>query len=308
MGKHEPPPFKMVIERGKLVPATPYDAERLDGYRNGVRVNVRFTEDRDRVMVRKWWAVIGRAVKECKTPWQNKEQASEAIKLALGIVNLSKTVGGAWLQYPKSLTEIEDPELTEAVERMIDVIYNVTGVDASVWRKHVENIRDEETPSDAPPSDGEGSDGNSPGPADNAVAAANSEMPPPAGETIRSTQDGSMEAAPETGQSTVGAASHQPEPPAADQEGGDNPGEAAPPSDLIALKRECISKFLTAATDPSVPDAKDRQETVVFAKDAWKASLPTEADFVKACFETTLKVVRGELKEAVARRYLEGLL
>jgi hypothetical protein len=269
MGKHEPPPFKMVIERGKLIPATPYDAERLDSYRNGVRVNVRFTEDRDRVMVRKWWAVIGRAVKECKTPWQNKEQASEAIKLALGIVNLSKTVGGAWLQYPKSLTELEDPELTEAVERMIDVIYNVTGVDASVWRKHVENIRDEE--SGAPTS--EGSDGDAPRPNPPDVAAAPIE---PAE--------------------------------AADQEGGDDPGEAAPPSDLPALKRECIDKFLAAATDPSVPDAKDRQETVVFAKDAWKVSLPTEADFVRACFETSRKVVRGELKEAAARKYLEGLV
>ncbi|TIP70331.1 hypothetical protein [Mesorhizobium sp.] len=148
----------MVIERGKLIPATPYDAERLDTYRNGVRVNVRFTEDRDRVMVRKWWAILGRAVKECKTPWQNKEQASEAIKLALGIVNLSKTVGGDFMAYPKSLTELDDPELTEAVERMIDVIYHVTGVDVSVWRKHVENIRDDEPSEVVAPSSDAGSE------------------------------------------------------------------------------------------------------------------------------------------------------
>lgn len=276
MGKHEPPPFKMVIERGKLIPATPYDAERLDSYRNGVRVNVRFTEDRDRVMVRKWWAVIGRAVKECKTPWQNKEQASEAIKLALGIVNLSKTVGGDFMAYPKSLTELDDPELTEAVERMIDVIYNVTGVDASVWRKHVENIRDDETPSDAPPSNGQGSDG-SPEPNEpQTVAAAPSE---PVG--------GPVEA---------GAIEAEEEP------------AAVPASDLIALKRECISKFLAAATDPTIPSAKDRQDTVVFAKEAWKQTLPDDWAFVKACTDTANKVVKGELKEAAARKYLETLI
>ena len=39
------------------------------------------------------------------------------------------------------------------------------------------------------------------------VAATNSQMQPPAGGTIRSTQDGSMEAAPVTGQSPVGSAS-----------------------------------------------------------------------------------------------------
>ncbi|MER8959349.1 hypothetical protein [Mesorhizobium sp. M0701] len=158
MGKHEFPPFRMVIEPGKLVPATAFDAERLDTYRRGTEVRVTFTEEKDRPMVRKWWAILGRAVKECKTPWQNKEQASEAIKLALGIVNLSKTVGGDFMAYPKSLTELDDPELTEAVERMIDVIYHVTGVDVSVWRKHVENIRDDEPSEVVAPSSDVGSE------------------------------------------------------------------------------------------------------------------------------------------------------
>lgn len=143
MGKHEYPAFRMVIERGHLVPAFPDDAERLDTWRNGTRVNVNFTEEKDRVLVRKWFAVIGRAVKECKTPWKTKEQASEAIKLALGLVNTSKTVGGQWMQYPKSLTELSDPELSEAVEQMIDVIYHVTGVDPEEWRKQIAHIKEE---------------------------------------------------------------------------------------------------------------------------------------------------------------------
>ncbi|MER8532073.1 hypothetical protein NKH61_05400 [Mesorhizobium sp. M1005] len=275
MGKHEPPPFKMVIERGKLIPATPYDAERLDSYRNGVRVNVRFTEDRDRVMVKKWWAVLGRAVKECKTPWQNKEQASEAIKLALGIVNLSKTVGGDFMAYPKSLTELDDPELTEAVERMIDVIYHVTGVDVSVWRKHVENIRDDEPSEVVAPSSDVGSDeASSPG----QIAADQTE---PVGGTGE----------------------------ADDIEAREEP-DASSASDLVIrnLMVECLDKFMALAVDSSVPDAKQRRANVEFAKNTWKEALPARLGFVKACFETADKMVKGELKADVARRYLESML
>lgn len=153
MGKHEAPPFRMIIQGGRLVPATPYDAERLDSYRNGMEVRVRLTEERDRVMVKKWWAILNRAVKECKTPWKTADEASEAIKLAIGVVNLTKTVGGDFLAYPKSLTELDDPELTDAVEQMIEIVYRVTGVDPAEWKKQITHIRDEETPSS--PVDGE---------------------------------------------------------------------------------------------------------------------------------------------------------
>jgi hypothetical protein len=54
MGKHESPPFRMTVENGRLVPATAYDQERLETYRRGTPVRVRFVEERDRVMIRKW--------------------------------------------------------------------------------------------------------------------------------------------------------------------------------------------------------------------------------------------------------------
>jgi hypothetical protein len=170
MGKHETPPFNMVVERGRLVPATEYDAERLDTWRNGSKVNVSFVRQGSRIMERKWWAVLNRAVKECKTPWNTSSEASEAIKLALGIVNLSKTVGGAWLQYPKSLTELDDPELDQAVLQMIDVIYHMTGVNPEEWRKQIADIgKDEQEPQATLQSaEGEGSDS---APSPGAVAA-----------------------------------------------------------------------------------------------------------------------------------------
>lgn len=152
MGKHEILPFKMVVERGRLVPATPYDAERLDTWRNGTAVNVTFVRDGGRIMERKWWAVLNRAVKECSTPWKSSAEASEAIKLAIGVVNLAKTVGGDWMQYPKSLTELDDPELDDAVRMMIDVVHGVTGVDPEEWRKQIAHIRDDEPAKSEPAS------------------------------------------------------------------------------------------------------------------------------------------------------------
>jgi len=199
--KHEAPPFKMVIENAKLVPATAYDEERLQSYRRGTKVSVRFTEEKDRVMVRKWWAILGKAVKECDTPWQTKDQASEAIKLSLGIVNLSKTVSGAFMQYPKSLTELTDPELEEAVLQMTEIIQHITGVDPDDWRKEISDLgQDDEQntePSDVPHASDAGSDADPSGvaptlPADEADQPGG-ELEPPAtsssGSTTLSNED-----------------------------------------------------------------------------------------------------------------------
>ncbi|MBA3576162.1 MAG: hypothetical protein H0W39_00900 [Sphingomonas sp.] len=162
-------------------------------------------------MVRKWWAVLNRAVKECATPWKTASEASEAIKLALGIVHLTKTVGGQFMQYPKSLTELTDPELDDAVVQMLGVVQGVTGVDPEDWKKEIADIGEDETtePASALSSsdDAAGSGEASPG----STAADPTQIEPPAGETIRATQDGAMESEPATVQSTVGSDSNQSE-------------------------------------------------------------------------------------------------
>lgn len=141
-GKHDQPPFRMTIENGRLVPSTPWDQERLDSFINGLKVKVTFVGDRDSVWIRKWWAIIGKAVKVCKTPWNTAEQASDAIKLAIGVVTYAKTVGNRTIEYPRSLTELTDEELQQAVSDMQDVLFNVTGVDPATLRKEA-NVEDE---------------------------------------------------------------------------------------------------------------------------------------------------------------------
>ena len=186
--KHEFPPFNMVIENGRLVPATPYDAERLDSFTRGTRVKVRFTEEKDRVLVRKWFAIIGLVVKQCQTPWKNKDQAHEAIKLALGIVNLSKTVNGEYMAYPKSLADLEDPELKDALDQMTELLSRMTGVDVDTLNKETAHIQSE--PDDEPHDEetgelfpnNEASDDAAPGASD--VGGAPLAPSEPAGETI----------------------------------------------------------------------------------------------------------------------------
>jgi hypothetical protein len=82
-----------------------------------------------------------------------------------------------------------------------------------------------------------------------------------------------------------------------------------------SISSPCAKRSAPASTSSSplrpirqCPDAKDRQATVIFAKDAWKAELPTELEFVRACTDTANKVVKSELKEAAARKYLESLI
>lgn len=148
MSKGDFPALRMIVEGNRLVPASQFDAERLNSYRRGTVVFCRFTEEKDRVLVRKWWAILGMVVKQCETPWKTKEEASEAVKLALGIVNLSKTTQDKYMQYPKSLTELDDPEMQDALEQMIALLSRMTHVDVDILRKETSHIDEQNTHSD----------------------------------------------------------------------------------------------------------------------------------------------------------------
>lgn len=163
MTKGDFPALRMIVDGGRLVPAGQFDAERLASYRRGAVVMCRFTEEKDRVLVRKWFAIIGLVLKTCETPWKNKDEAHEAIKLALGIVNLSKTVGGQFMQYPKSLADLDDPEMSEALENMTELLSRMTGVDVETLRKETAHVGDEaDTPSGEDPTPDAGDPPSSP--------------------------------------------------------------------------------------------------------------------------------------------------
>ena len=150
--KSDFPPLRMKVERGHLVPAGPFEAERLESYRPGAIVMVNFTTEKVRPLIKRWWAILGLVMKQCQTPWKTKDEASEAIKLSLGIVSYGKSVNGNFMQWPKSLSDLDDPDLEEAVENMIALLSRITGVDVSTLKKEAANVGEDET-KDAPNSD-----------------------------------------------------------------------------------------------------------------------------------------------------------
>ena len=152
--KSDFPPLRMKVERGHLVPAGPFEAERLESYRPGAIVMVNFTTEKVRPNIKKWWAILGLVMKQCQTPWKTKDEASEAIKLSLGIVSYGKSVHGNFMQWPKSLSDLDEPDLEEAVENMIVLLSRITGVDVSTLKKEAANVGEDET-KDAPQPDTE---------------------------------------------------------------------------------------------------------------------------------------------------------
>jgi hypothetical protein len=281
--KSDAPPFRMVVEKGpRLAPATASDAERLDTWRVGSQVSVQFVRNGSRVMERKWWAVLGLVIDQCNVPWKTKEQASEAVKLALGIVNLTKTVGGAWMQYPKSLTELTDPEIDEAVRDMMDLITKMTGIDPETLRKETADVGQDDTEQpEAPPSSssGYGSSGDEPGSDTDSSAAVDQ------------------------------SASGGPEEDGSDADADEPSSDTRDPKFILNLKAEAVDKFLGVALDTKlVPDPKERRGILERTKNAWKSELPHHLDFLKACFETADKVIKGQMVPDKAREYLGGLV
>lgn len=312
--KSDTPPFQMVIEKGpRLAPATASDAERLDTWRVGSRVNVSFVRNGSRVMERKWWAVLGLVVDRCNVPWTTKEQASEAIKLALDITNMTKTVGGAWMLYPKSLTELDDAELDKAVSRMMDLITEMTGIDPETLRREAADVGQDETEQpEAPVNPASGSGSGEVSSPTSGPAPDLSEIASPAGETIQSGQDEAMESAPATEDPSVGADSHQ-SARAADQEEGSSPVAPAsePPSDAGAFKKllmeECVENILRDAFS----EPKDQQTEKVNKLERIflePQNLGSHPEFVRRCAETARRIIGKPQEKPRARDYLMGLV
>lgn len=200
MSKSLPPPLSMKVQRGALVPATPYDAERLDSYRVGSTVHVLFTADRMRPLERKYRAILSKVIKDCKTPWSNAEAAHQALKLACGYVNVGKTASGQFMQWPRSLADLDDREMSDYFDDAMALLSRMTGVDVATLRKETAHVDEEphdretgdvltdqspnsgSTPSE--PDTAEGETPIAPAASDDTPPASSSDAPPSERETL----------------------------------------------------------------------------------------------------------------------------
>jgi hypothetical protein len=276
MTKHLAPPFKMKVEDGRLVPATAYDQERLDSFRRGSTVSVRLTADRMRPLERKYRAVIGRVVKTCETPWSNAESAHQALKLACGYVNYSKTVGGSFMHWPRSISDFDDAELQDYYEQVLALLQKMTGVDPETLQREAPDAGDDDEAALKT--------------AEISGEAAIDQKPAP------TPQGADDSAEPRSAATAEEAGAASPPAPASDLK-----------SQLVgSLKAECIDKMLRLAGDAALTP-EQRAESLDMAGGWWRDFLPKDHEFVRAVVSSALKVSCGEITAAKARVYLEGL-
>jgi hypothetical protein len=271
MGKHDHASFRFKLDGMRLSPATPFDQERLSTYRNGSEIFAILTQPKNDKLLRKYWAILGRVIKDCPTPWKDKDQASEALKLSLGIVRYGKTVSGKFMQWPRSLAEMDAPEFEQFYEDAIALLARITGVDVETLKAESPDVgEDHQEPSSA------------------ASPSQSADV-----------ESGTGETAPHPVDPALDQSDEEPE--------GDDPADAPPVEGDKRLRNsmeECLEKFLFAATNAKLEDDKARQDSIVFTKNVWKDELPSRSDFVKACMETANKVLKRQMSKDDARAEL----
>jgi hypothetical protein len=127
--KHELPPFRMTVDAGRLTPADPYTAERLDSYRNGSVMFMQPVIDPLSRKRKQYWAILSRVIADCPSPWRRVTEASTALKVALGVVEHGRTIVGVDVRYPRSLNDLTEPEFEDFFEDAMSLLHRVTGVD-----------------------------------------------------------------------------------------------------------------------------------------------------------------------------------
>lgn len=300
----ELPPLRMTVESGKLAPADPYTAERLDSFRSGTTMMVQPVVDSQSPKRKKYWAILARVVKDCPSPWHTVKEASNALKIALGVTDDGRTVGGGVIRYPASLNELQEPEFEEFYEGAMLLLHRITGVDPETLTKETQS------PGSIEAEPGEGSDGGpSPSPSPDRPTAAVAKSPDRIAAKNLSDDDLASEL------ERVGKRIDE-----GFGEGSGSPGEwwyerheeltaeqkrraTAHHGSVPDLKREAVAKFLWFATDKDLT-AEKKLIHLASVQSSWMAELPDEVAFVQTCSETTAKVIRGELKADEAKRYL----
>lgn len=313
--KTERPTFTMIVEPGALVPADAYSEERLDTYRRGSSVEVTITQEKNPRLLKKYFAILALAVRQCRTPWKSSEEADLAIRRAFGIVRHDHLANGSDVINPGSLAKLDGPDFEMYFEGAMSLLHRITGVDPETLRKEsaepasddADEDQPDETPAEERPplhADADGAapsrnpvDGDGTGPTPGAAAE----------------QSGDIIGA-QLVDAVAAVRDIEDEPPLMRHEniaGSIEADERAAvasvdPMNTRELKQEAIKKALDLALDEALT-RQERSEELAINRDIWVAKMPGHPQFVKTVFETAAKVMRGELPRPAAMKYLFGL-
>lgn len=131
MSRHNQIPLRMKVEGLRLTPASAFDQEALSSYQNGAVLQVFLWQGRNPDLLRKFWAIISKVVETCNTPWEDKEEAADALKLALGITDVGSTVNGQMFVRPGSISfaAMDEGRFRKFFDDAMALLSRITGVD-----------------------------------------------------------------------------------------------------------------------------------------------------------------------------------
>lgn len=297
MSKRDKPPFWVRIDHNKLAPLTEYDERKILSYKNGAELRVSFWQGRSLPELRKYWAILDLVIERCNTPWSTPEEASDALKLELGITDVSKTVHGQWFVRPGSIafTEMEESAFLDFRSKAFAVLEALTGVDPWTLQKEAANTelpggRELNPDSDVPPSS-EQDKAETDTVASRSVSAGEGESPTPPGSPspdIQSAEDGDVSA-----------------------DGGDGDdltGNPPSPSDEIDPRfKEAVRQLLAVPLMDAL--LEDQLSKLTELKDFWKGNLKKDChDKLAALFRTTQAILKGRETRQRALEYYTGVL
>lgn len=280
--KHEAPAFRMIVQDLSLVPAAAWDQERLSTYRNRSIVNVHITQEKNRKLERKYWAILGEVIKSCPIKQRTKEDLHKAIRLKLGVVDAYFTFGGHLRVEVKSTSTMDDPEYQQFYEEAMALLHKETGVDPEQLSANSPDVGEDEQepPSAAPSTEDAGSDGSQALPRQPQAVAADPSEPASGGPA-----------------------------PADEVEAREEPGASSAGEHIDPVKRmlmeEAIDNMLRDAfSEPAIerPTKVDKLRDV-FLEPQNLADFP---DFVNRCHETARRVIGKPAEKERAREYLRG--
>lgn len=269
----------MTVQANALVPADAFTEEALAQLALGSGVDVRVARERNEWRRReenRLYAILDLVLKQCRTPWKEKSEAVDALKVALSVVDYGASTTGKPARYPKPSAEIDDVEFGEFFGGAMSLLTQITGVDPLTLRK------DE-------PADETGAQAQEP-----KSEVAN--LPSDEGGTVQQQQPESIPSseAADAGRQVAGA------PDAANQ------GAPATP-DGKATRYEMVKKLMALADDSEAMSAAERDEEISKAMPNWIAALPGHDNFVALVERTARKVVNGQLNAGSAKAYLMAM-
>jgi hypothetical protein len=115
-------------------------------------------QQRSLPLLKKYWAILRDVVANCKTPWSSPDEASDALKLALGITEAGKTVKGDWFIRAGSISfnSLDQAAFRDFFDKAMALLGEVTGVDPDELSDRFRHFAETEPSHETPASDAVG--------------------------------------------------------------------------------------------------------------------------------------------------------